>query len=93
MQTDPKLNSKPYDYQYKFKLFDRVCQLIKVTVIYNCTGAVKDIYGRIPENIQLYYFGAEPCSDTKASSLIKGLERSSLKPPAVDYTKSIYGKV
>jgi len=54
------------------------------------SGAVKNIHDQIPENVQLYYFGTDPCSDIKASSLIKELERSSLKPPAVDHTKSIY---
>jgi len=63
------------------------------TVSHLNAGAVKNIHDQIPENVQLYYFGTDPCSDIKASSLIKELERSSLKPPAVDHTKSIYGKV
>ena len=53
---------------------------------------MKNIHGQIPESIQLYYLGTDPYSDVTASSLIKELEGSSLKPPTVDYAKSSSGK-
>ncbi|KAL9988545.1 hypothetical protein ACROYT_G003002 [Oculina patagonica] len=52
------------------------------------SDAVRDIRSRIPEDIQLYYFGTSPCSEASASSLIKELQRSPLSPPATDHAKS-----
>ncbi|KAJ7372273.1 hypothetical protein OS493_019717 [Desmophyllum pertusum] len=50
---------------------------------------VADIHSRLPEDVQLYYFGTSPCSEASATSLIKEIQRSPLSPPVTDDTKSL----
>lgn len=61
---------------------------------YSCkhADAVRDIHSRIPDDLQLYHFGTSPCLESPASSLMKELQGSSLKPPAADDTQSFDGK-
>ena len=54
--------------------------------------AVRDIHSRIPEDVQLYFFGTSSCSEASASSLIKELQRSPLKPPPTDDTQLSSGE-
>ena len=53
---------------------------------------MRDIQSQIPKDLQLYYFGTSPCLVSSASSLMKELQRSSLKSPPADDTQSFSGK-
>lgn len=64
---------------------------LNLLLYYHFADAVRDISNQIPEDIQLYYFGNSPCSETSASNLIKELQRSPLSPSVTEHTKSNSG--
>lgn len=51
-----------------------------------------DIHSRIPEDVQLYHFGTSSCLQSSALSLMKELQRSSLRPPPADDIQCSSGK-